>query len=70
MTINTFFHCAINDLCDTANDTIQIRIKDGFKDEVVFQLDKRNGRKDRKWVNDEFFFQTKASKIIVYFFLK
>ena len=69
MTLWTFFHCA-NALCDTANDRIQIRMKeDGAPDfdKIIFQLSTEDGRKDRKWVFNEIIFEASTSKIFVFF---
>ena len=69
MSLWAIFHCA-NELCGTANDMIQIRIKEdgapGF-DKIIFQLSTEDGRKDRKWVFYEISFEAATSKIFVFF---
>ena len=70
MTVWTFFHCP-NALCDSANDRIQIKMKeDGATDydKIIFQLSTGDGRKDRKWTLSEIFFEAATTKIFVCFF--
>ena len=69
MTVWTFFHCP-NASCDTANDMIQIKVKeDGAPDydKIIFQLSTVDGRKDRKWILSEIFFEAATTKIFVLF---
>ena len=69
MTLWTFLHCA-NVLCDTANDTIQIRIKeDGAPDydKIIFQLSTEGNRKDREWILRETIFEASTRIIFVFF---
>ena len=66
MTVSTLFHCPY-DSCSTANDNIKILLKeDGQLDyKEIFRLGTESGRKDRKWILEEFFFETQSSIINV-----
>ena len=69
MTLWTFFHCA-NALCDTANDMIQIKMKEDNApdfDKIIFKLSTEDGRKDRRWILSEIFFEASTTKIFVFF---